>query len=179
VPFTVASPIEHLGVTHRTTSHRVRAVSESAYRTVVVGTDGSESSLRAVARAGALAGATGATLVIACAYLPTEPDDRELAHAQDTLRDDAYQVVGSHPAEDTVRTAAERAGKAGAKDVKTLAVQGSPVETLLDVVRRENADLLVVGNRGLAGIKGRLLGSVPADATRRSQVDVLVVHTTG
>jgi nucleotide-binding universal stress UspA family protein len=154
-------------------------VSESAYRTVVVGTDGSESSLRAVARAGALAGACGATLVIACAYLPPESDPRDVAAAQDALRDDAYQVVGSHPAEDTVRTAAERAGAAGAKDVKTLAVQGSPVETLLDVVRRENADLLVVGNRGLAGIKGRLLGSVPADATRRSGVDVLVVHTTG
>ena len=154
-------------------------MSESAYRTVVVGTDGSESSLRAVARAGALAGACGATLVIACAYLPTETDDRELAEAQQALRDDAYQVVGSHPAEDTVRTAAERANSAGAKDVKTLAVQGSPVETLLEVVRRENADLLVVGNRGLAGIKGRLLGSVPADATRRSAVDVLVVHTTG
>jgi nucleotide-binding universal stress UspA family protein len=46
------------------------------------------------------------------------------------------------------------------------------------VVKRENADLLVVGNKGLNGIKGRLLGSVPADATRRSGVDVLVVHTT-
>ena len=151
----------------------------SAYRTVVVGTDGSESSLRAVARAGAVAGAAGATLVIACAYLPMEPDDREVARAQDALGEDAYQVVGSHPAEDTVRTAAERAGAAGAGKVRTVAVAGSPVEALLDVVRREDADLLVVGNRGLAGIKGRLLGSVPADATRRSQVDVLVVHTTG
>ena len=157
------------------------AVSDSVntYRTVVVGTDGSESSLRAVARAGALAGACGATVVIACAYLPTEADDRELSRAQDVLRDEAYQIVGSHPAEDTVRTAQERAAKAGAKDVRTVAVQGSPVEALLDVVRREEADLLVVGNRGLAGIKGRLLGSVPADATRRSECDVLVVHTTG
>ena len=153
--------------------------STNAYRTVVVGTDGSESSLRAVARAGAIAGATGATLVIACAYLPTEADDRELSRAQDVLRDEAYQVVGSHPAEDTVRTAAERAGAAGATNVRTVAVQGSPVEALLDVVRREDADLLVVGNRGLNGIKGRLLGSVPADATRRSTCDVLIVHTTG
>ena len=151
----------------------------SAYRTVVVGTDGSESSLRAVARAGAVAGASDATLVIACAYLPSVDDDREVARAQDALGEDAYQVVGSHPAEDTVRTAAERAGAAGARKVKTVAVEGSPVEALLDVVRREDADLLVVGNRGLAGIKGRLLGSEPADATRRSQVDVLVVHTTG
>ena len=151
----------------------------SSYRTVVVGTDGSESSLRAVARAGALAGACDATLVVACAYLPTEGDDRELARAGDVLRDEAYQVVGSFPAEEKVRDAADRATAAGAKKIKTLAVVGSPVETLLDIVRREDADLLVVGNRGLAGIKGRLLGSVPADATRRSACDVLVVHTTG
>ena len=151
----------------------------SAYRTVVVGTDGSESSLRAVDRAGALAGACGARLVIACAYLPTDTDDRELRRARDVLGDDAYQVLGSSPAEETVRTAGERAAAAGAGDVRTLAVAGSPVETLLDVVRREDADLLVVGNRGLNSIKGRLLGSVPADATRRSACDVLVVHTTG
>jgi nucleotide-binding universal stress UspA family protein len=148
----------------------------SGYSTIVVGTDGSESSLRAVARAGAIAGACDATLVVACAYLPD--DDREAARAGDVLRDDAYQVVGSHPAEDKVRSAAEKAAAAGAKKVRTVAVVGSPVETLLDVVRRENADLLVVGNRGLNGVKGRLLGSVPADATRRSGVDVLVVHTT-
>ena len=149
----------------------------SSYRTIVVGTDGSETSLRAVARAGAIAGATGATLVIACAYLPLD-DDRDSARAGDVLRDEAYQIVGSHPAEDKVRTAAEKAQAAGAKNVKTLAVVGSPVEALLDVVKREDADLLVVGNRGLNSVKGRLLGSVPADATRRSAVDVLVVHTT-
>jgi nucleotide-binding universal stress UspA family protein len=151
----------------------------SGYRTVVVGTDGSESSLRAVSRAGALAGACGAALVVTSAYLPTGSDERELARAADVLGDDAYQVRGSHPAEELVRTAADRAREAGATRVRTAAVVGSPVETLLEVVRREDADLLVVGNRGLAGIRGRLLGSVPADATRRSEVDVLVVHTTG
>jgi nucleotide-binding universal stress UspA family protein len=150
----------------------------SSYRTIVVGTDGSETSLRAVARAGAIAGATGATLVIACAYLPDDGDSRETARAGDVLRDEAYQIVGSHPAEDKVRTAAEKAQAAGAEKVKTLAVKGSPVEALLDICKREEADLLVVGNRGLNSVKGRLLGSVPADATRRSGVDVLVVHTT-
>lgn len=84
------------------------------YRTVVVGTDGSESSLRAVPRAGVLAGACGATLVVACAYLPAEEDEREVSRAQDALGEDAYQVVGSHPAEETVRTAADRASRAGA-----------------------------------------------------------------
>ncbi|PWD40958.1 universal stress protein, partial [Gordonia paraffinivorans] len=41
------------------------------------------------------------------------------------------------------------------------------------------ADLLVVGNRGLNSIAGRLLGSVPADVARKSSCDVLIVHTTG
>jgi nucleotide-binding universal stress UspA family protein len=151
----------------------------SAYRTVVVGTDGSDSSLRAVRRAAALSGACGARLVIVCAYLPPRADDREVRRAQEVLGDDAYQVIGSAPAEDTVRTAAERAREAGATDVYPIAVVGSPVETLLDVVTREQGDLLVIGNRGLNSIKGRLLGSVPSDVTRRSTVDVLVVHTTG
>jgi nucleotide-binding universal stress UspA family protein len=150
----------------------------SAYRTVVVGTDGSESSLRAVARAGTLAGACGARLVVTCAYLPVEPHERELERARAVLGEDAHQVLGPAPAEDKVRAAAERAVAGGAGDVRTVAVAGAPVEALMQVVRESGADLLVVGNRGLRGITGRLLGSVPAEATRRSTVDVLVVHTT-
>ena len=151
----------------------------SAYRTVVVGTDGSESSLLAVRRAGALAGACGARLLIVCAYLPPRADEREARRAQEQLGEDAVQVVGPAPAEDTVRAAAEAAVAAGAGEVDEVAVVGSPVETLIDVVTRAQADLLVVGNRGLNSLRGRLMGSVPADVTRRSAVDVLVVHTTG
>ena len=45
-------------------------------------------------------------------------------------------------------------------------------------VRIVQADLLVVGNVGLSTIAGRLLGSVPANVSRRAKVDVLIVHTT-
>ncbi|MGH3635760.1 MAG: universal stress protein, partial [Mycobacterium sp.] len=61
----------------------------SAYRTVVVGTDGSDSSLRAVDRAGTIAG-TDAKLVIATAYLPQHED----ARAADVLKDESYKVSG-------------------------------------------------------------------------------------
>ncbi len=148
------------------------------YQVIVVGTDGSASSLLAVERAGALAGETGARLVVACAYFPDQ-HDRGLEHAKDVLGSEAYQVVGSAPAEDTARTAADRARSAGARNVVTAAVTGEPVDVLLTVVAEHRADLLVVGNRGLNTIKGRLLGSVPSDATRRAGCDVLVVHTTG
>ncbi len=149
----------------------------TAYQTVVVGTDGSDSSYLAVDRAARIAAATGATLVIACAYHPANQHDVE--RAQDQLGADvAYQVVGSSPAEDSVRTAAERARRAGATAIDTVVVDGEPVPTLAKVVTERSADLLVVGNRGLNTLAGRILGSVPSEAARKSKVDVLIVHTT-
>ena len=119
-----------------------------AYRTVVVGTDGSESSLRAVEKAGALAGDA-----------------------------DAYQITGSAPTHEILRTAREHATKVGAKNIEERAIVGAPVESLLQLVDDVKADLLVVGNRGLNSLTGRLLGSVPSDAARKSTCDVLIVHT--
>jgi nucleotide-binding universal stress UspA family protein len=94
------------------------------------------------------------------------------------LKDEAYLVVGWTPAEETLRTAEERAVAAGAPAVRTLAVDGAPVEVLRRAVEDTKAELLVVGNKGLNTLSGRLLGSVPSDVARRSGVDVLIVHTT-
>ncbi|HEX6354387.1 universal stress protein [Actinophytocola sp.] len=149
----------------------------TAYQTVVVGTDGSDSSYLAVDRAAQIAADTDATLVIACAYHPPRPED--VSRAVDELGADvAYQVVGSTPAEESVRTAAERARKHGATKIDTVVVDGEPVPTLTRVVEERGADLLVVGNRGLNTLAGRILGSVPSEAARKSKVDVLIVHTT-
>lgn len=148
----------------------------SAYKKVVVGTDGSESSYRAVDRAAELAADAAATLVIACAYVPADP--RSVSQAADQLGDDAYQIRGDNPAEDIVRTAKDRAVAAGASTVKAQTVKGAPVESLIKLANEVEADLLVVGNKGLSSLTGRLLGSVPADAARRATCDVLIVHTT-
>jgi nucleotide-binding universal stress UspA family protein len=149
----------------------------TAYQTVVVGTDGSDSSYLAVDRAAQIAADADATLVIACAYHPARAD--EVTRAADELGADvAYQVVGSTPAEDSVRTAAERAKKQGATKIDTVVVDGEPVPTLAKVVEERDANLLVIGNRGLNTLAGRILGSVPSEAARKSKVDVLIVHTT-
>lgn len=148
----------------------------SAYKKVVVGTDGSESSYRAVDRAAELAADAAATLVIACAYVPADP--RSVSQAADQLGDDAYQIRGDNPAEDIVRTAKDRAVAAGASTVEAQTVKGAPVESLIKLANEVEADLLVVGNKGLSSLTGRLLGSVPADAARRATCDVLIVHTT-
>jgi len=148
----------------------------AVYRTVVVGTDGSDSSFAAVDKAAGVAADAGATLVVVCAYHPASRQDVE--RAQDQLGEEAYQVVGSAPAEDTLQSARDRAAKAGAADIATLAIEGEPVDALRKVVKDRSADLLVVGNRGLNTLAGRILGSVPSEVARKSGVDVLIVHTT-
>jgi nucleotide-binding universal stress UspA family protein len=152
-------------------------VTESTYTTVLVGTDGSESSFRAVDRAAAVARDAGATLLLACAYRPMSA--REIQDAADALGGESYKVSGSTPAEDVLRDAADRAKGVGAKDVDTLAVEGDPVDALVALVDKRKVDLLVVGNRGLNSLAGRLLGSVPANISHRAACDVLIVHTTG
>jgi nucleotide-binding universal stress UspA family protein len=147
----------------------------SAYSTVVVGTDGSDTSLNAVSRAAALARDETARLVIVCAYFRSE--DRLTARDQDVLGPDAYQITGSAPAEDTLRTAADRARAAGADRISTRAVEAKPADALRRVVVDEQADLLVVGNVGLNTLAGRILGSVPLDVARHAGTDVLIVHT--
>jgi nucleotide-binding universal stress UspA family protein len=144
----------------------------SAYQTVVVGTDGSDSSLRAVERAARIAG--DAKLIVASAYLPHNDDSR----AADVLKEESYKVTGSAPIYEILHTAKERAHNAGATNVEERAIVGAPVDALVSLAEDSNADLLVVGNVGLSTIAGRLLGSVPANVSRRAKVDVLIVHTT-
>jgi nucleotide-binding universal stress UspA family protein len=145
----------------------------SAYRTVVVGTDGSDSSFRAVDRAAGIAGAD-AKLIIASAYLPQHEDTR----AADALGQESYKVSGTAPIYAILKDAKERAHNAGAKNVEERPIEGAPVDALVKLAEDEKADLLVVGNVGLSTIAGRLLGSVPANVSRRAKVDVLIVHTT-
>lgn len=146
------------------------------YSTIVVGTDGSETSLRAVDRAASLARDAEATLLITCAYIPSRED--EIAEDVNALGDDAYQIMGSAPAEENVRVARERAVAAGASKIDSIVVQGRPAECLQRVVKERDADLLVVGNRGLNTLAGRIIGSVPLDVARHTPIDVLIVHTT-
>jgi nucleotide-binding universal stress UspA family protein len=148
----------------------------ASYGKILVGTDGSESSFRAVERAARLAGDIGGTLLIASAY--TAMTDREQRRAADALGEESYKVMGSHPAEDILREARDVASNAGAKDIDAVCKPGDPVDVLVNLIEEHKVDLCVVGNRGLNSLAGRLLGSVPANISHRASCDVLIVHTT-
>ena len=143
----------------------------STYQKIVVGTDGSKSSLLAVERAGAIAAAFDATLIIGCAYYENNED------ASKTLRQDSVTILGDETAQKNLAAGKEAAKSAGATKIEKAVRPGTPVEALMAIVNENNADLLVVGNRGINSLTGRLLGSVPADVARQSDCDVMIVHT--
>ena len=144
-------------------------MADTLYKTIVVGSDGSKSSLLAVERAAKLAAAFGSTL--GTAYYENEED------AAKTLRQDSVTILGDQKALENLQGAADHARAAGAPEVQTAARPGTPVQALMAIVNDNNADLLVVGNRGINSLTGRLLGSVPADVARQSDCDVMIVHT--
>jgi nucleotide-binding universal stress UspA family protein len=147
----------------------------NTYQTVVVGTDGSESSLRAVDRAGEIAAESNARLFIATGYFPPSDDLR----AADVLKDEGYKVRGNAPIYAILREARDRAKAAGANNIEERPIQGAAVDALVELTEEVTADLLVVGNVGLGTILGRVFGSIPGNVSRRAKTDVLIVHTTG
>jgi nucleotide-binding universal stress UspA family protein len=159
----------------------------TGYRTVIVGTDGSDSSMRAVERAGAFAAQENAKLIVATAHFhhaekggwsrPPSPDQVGDRRAEDALGRDGYRMHGDAGVYEMLHDARDRARAAGARDVEERAVVGAPVDALTKLARDVDADLLVVGDVGLDSVAGRLLGSVAAGVARKAKVDILIVHT--
>lgn len=152
------------------TEHKVE--STASYKTIVVGTDGSPSSLRAVKKAADVAACAGARLVICCAYASQgEKIQYPLAPQEGT------SILGEDPAEKMLSAAVQVAQERGVQDIEQRRVPGTPVEALIATVESTDAELLVVGNRGINSLSGRLLGSVPAEVARLAHCDVLIANT--
>ena len=145
------------------------------YSTIVVGTDGSESALKAVEQTAEIAGARSARLLVVCDHPLTAKELSILAASVGPTS--TYQVAGTDAAEQALEAARQHAVDAGASDVTATLVKGDPGQALLTTAREQNANLIVVGNRGINTLSGRLLGSVPSDVSQRASCDVLIVHT--
>ena len=146
------------------------------FRSIVVGTDGSETANEAVRQAIDLAKATGAKVELVSAYEPV---------SQQRLREEQQQAPGDmqwmvNPREDvdaTLKDAGEQAEEAGVQ-VEVFARQGDPADAILDVAEETKADLIVVGNKGMTGARRFLLGSVPNKVSHHAPCSVLIIRTT-
>ena len=63
-------------------------------------------------------------------------------------------------------------------NVETYSRQGDPADAILDVAEEKNADLIVVGNKGMTGAKRFLLGSVPNKVSHHAPCSVMIIRTT-
>jgi nucleotide-binding universal stress UspA family protein len=140
------------------------------YKTIVVGTDGSETATIAVERAGELARLTGARLHVVSSYHPARPQLAGRAPAGE------FTIAPDFKADAVLGDAAGRL-RADGVDVEEHGPKGDPADALVDIARREGADLIVMGSLGMQGAR-RVLGSVPNKVSHNAPCDVLIVQTT-
>ncbi|WP_098891394.1 universal stress protein [Streptomyces sp. or3] len=136
---------------------------------IIVGVDGSDSSIKALHWAVRQAELTGATVEAVNSWeypatswasmMPGMPEDFDpQALATVSLTEALEEALGAE----------------GAAAVSKVVVIGNPAQALLD--RAKGADLLVVGARGHTGLKATLLGSVSLHVTQHAPCPVTVVR---
>ncbi len=143
------------------------------YTTIVVGTDGSDTAAIAWRHAIDLASAGGATLHIVNAYQPVNTVGMALAGvAADVSAIDHELEAHARTVCAPVAAAAEREGV----QCEIHPIPGDPSDSLMTIAEQVHADLLVVGNRGMSGVR-RVLGSVPNKISHHAPCSVLIVDT--
>jgi nucleotide-binding universal stress UspA family protein len=138
--------------------------------TVAVGTDGSATASKAVEAAAEIAQRFGAKLVL----LSATSDSR---HVVTPDRQSEELQWASNP-ESRMREILYRAEQDLLDrkiDCTSMIEEGDPADVLIRLAEVCNADLLVIGNRGM---HRRVLGSVPNSVTHKATCSVYVVKTT-
>jgi nucleotide-binding universal stress UspA family protein len=146
------------------------------FKSIVVGTDGSDTATQAVRQAVDLARSIGATLELVSAYEPVSA--QRLSEERRQAPEDLQWAI--NPREDvdaTLEAAADIARKEGV-EANLYPRQGDPADAVLDVAEERDADLIIVGNKGMTGAKRFLLGSVPNKVSHHAPCSVLIIRTT-
>ena len=145
------------------------------YTTIVAGVGDLTDSAHVIDRACEMARLNDAVLLLVAGFDPVAPRDRaRLNDAPPSVRpaearlteDEAYRVV---------EKARDIAVERGVDLAQGVVVEGEAVSALTLVAIETQADLVVVGSRGVDSLLGRLFGAVSIQVLRKSRCDVLVV----
>ncbi len=143
------------------------------FKNIVVGTDGSESATKALLSAAELAAMAGAELHIVSGYHP-KSGLRVTGAGSST---EAWMVSSTDEVNGILRDAVDRVRKHKVATT-THDEEGDPGKALVTIAKKVEADLVVVGNRGMKGMKRFVLGSVPNDVSHNAPCAVLILKTT-
>ena len=145
----------------------------SMFKTIAVGTDGTQTADKAVDVALDIAERYGARLLILSAYTPLKVKDLEKERAE-LPEDVQWSIRADRDVDRILATALERA-RAHGLDSETVAREGDPADVICQLASEHDVDLLVIGNKGM---NRRVLGSVPKSVCQRAPCSVVVAKTT-
>ena len=137
---------------------------------ILIAVDGSELALDAVHHALELMRRGGLQATLVLGHVQEEASLLELA----TVGADGMAQASVEAAQDLMASAVALVQAAQAPYETEIAL-GSPAAALVDMVERCGCDALIVGARGLGGLRGTLLGSVSQALVHQSPVPVTVV----
>ena len=137
------------------------------FETVLVAADDSVTASRALATAVDLVKSLGGKLHVMTAYHPEAPRAGEHRHLAEV----------TDPADLLLEKLRESVRKAGV-EAEYHPASGDAAEAIVRVADRIGADLIVVGNKGMKGVR-RVLGSVPNSVAHSANCSVLIVDTVG
>jgi nucleotide-binding universal stress UspA family protein len=141
---------------------------------MVVATDGSDTAKQVVGEAARVAQRLGSKVHLVTAYTPLRAP--QVSGGSGNLEVSGRHILGESRADSILIEACAEMRKAGV-DAESHACTGSPADAILDLVEEIDADVVVVGSKGLSGGRRRLLGSVPNTISHHAQCHVLIIHT--
>ncbi|AIJ33482.1 universal stress protein [Corynebacterium imitans] len=144
-----------------------------SYNSIAVGTDGSPTSLVAVRAAASLARVYDAQLTVICAHYTASGSMLNSTNAE-LSKIDIVTETGSQEILARARAIAE---EEQAPRINVVSKAGQPANVLLESVAEYEVDLLVVGNKGMRSLAGRLFGNIPGNVAKKAPVDVMLVDT--
>jgi nucleotide-binding universal stress UspA family protein len=136
---------------------------------VLIGTDGSESAERALAWTKDIAKMRGASVTVVCAYDSPRSFRKRgslyLQEARNSLEEEAKEIV-SEAVADLANAGIEADG---------VAYEGEADDGILGQAEATEADIIIIGRGGRAGVRDYLMGSVAERVIRYAEVPVFVV----
>lgn len=136
---------------------------------ILLATDGSHCSERALYFAASLARSYNASIALVHAYIPP-PQPGSDGPTPGSIYETREQ------AEILVEEAARRLSEMGIEDVETIVVKGPAINVITGTAESCKPDMLVIGARGQSLWPGNQLGSVSMAVTQRVECPVLVVR---
>lgn len=143
------------------------------FRTILVPTDGSEASKRALNQAAGLARALGARLVLMTAI---EPYPTGLSGAVYAAGDNPMHQAARDAAAHWLTQAQAQVSGTG-MDIQTHVSEHVSVhQGILEAAKRFQADLIVMGTRGAGALERLIVGSQTQRVLAHTEIPTLLVH---